>query len=205
MRLKCRKCKFVFWNNPIPCVSFLLAKGGKILLIQRAKGPLKGYWCLPGGFLEYEESPKEGIKREIEEELRIKILIKQLVGVYQIDNDPNLDMELCPAHKSNSSWLLLTAFGIAFIILASGFYLFFVSSTKSAKQGFSKVNLSKLDKEEKAIYALLKEKEGSMYQSDLIKETGFSKVKMTRVLDRLTNKKIIDRNRRGMTNIIILK
>jgi len=122
-----------------------------------------------------------------------------------IDNDPNLDMELCPAHKSNSSWLLLTAFGIAFIILASGFYLFFVSSTKSAKQGFSKVNLSKLDKEEKAIYALLKEKEGSMYQSDLIKETGFSKVKMTRVLDRLTNKKIIDRNRRGMTNIIILK
>ena len=88
MRLKCRKCKFVFWNNPIPCVSFLLAKGGKILLTQRAKGPLKGYWCLPGGFLEYEESPKEGIKREIEEELRIKILIKQLVGVYQIDNDP---------------------------------------------------------------------------------------------------------------------
>jgi uncharacterized membrane protein len=44
-----------------------------------------------------------------------------------------------------------------------------------------------------------------MYQSDLIKETEFSKVKITRILDKMESKDVIDRKRRGMTNIIVLK
>ena len=38
----------------------------------------------------------------------------------------------------------------------------------------------------------------------LIQETGFSKVQMTRILDRMEGRKIIERKRRGMTNVIIL-
>ena len=44
-----------------------------------------------------------------------------------------------------------------------------------------------------------------MYQSSLMKETGFSKVKTTRVLDRLETKKILERKRRGMTNLVVLR
>ena len=51
---------------------------------------------------------------------------------------------------------------------------------------------------------LLRE-EGSVYQSDLIKETKLTKVKVSRVLDKLEGKGLIERKRRGMTNIIVLK
>lgn len=119
-------------------------------------------------------------------------------------SDPDLNLEECPAHNNNSiSWVLVIAFGISFIILVSGVYMIFMPSKKTKE--FSKVDLSKLNKEEKKIYNLLKENGGSMYQSDLVKETEFSKVKITRILDKMENKKIIDRKRRGMTNIVVLR
>ena len=77
-----------------------------------------------------------------------------------------------------------------------------MSTLKETKK--PKVNLSKLDKEEKQIYNIIKNHE-SIYQSDLTKETDFSKVKITRILDKLESKKIIERRRRGMTNVIFLK
>ena len=67
------------------------------------------------------------------------------------------------------------------------------------------VELSKLDDDEKKIYASIKASDGASYQSDLIKELGMSKVQITRILDKLEAKKIIERKRRGMTNIVVLK
>ena len=51
----------------------------------------------------------------------------------------------------------------------------------------------------------LKTTEGSAYQSDLIKATGYSKVKVTRILDKMESKGIVERKRRGMANIIVMK
>ncbi|MBR9699323.1 MarR family transcriptional regulator [Candidatus Woesearchaeota archaeon] len=109
-------------------------------------------------------------------------------------------MAQCPAHTSNTSWFILISFTIAILILGSGLYLIFMPKNipKKAKP-------SRLDHEEKRIYDLLKASQGSLYQSDLIKETGWTKVKMTRILDRLEQKGIIDRKRRGMTNIVVLR
>ncbi len=87
-RLSCSKCGFVLWSNPKPVVSLLINKGDEVLLVQRAKEPLYGYWCLPGGFLEYEESPQVGLMRELKEELGSEVSIETLIGIYQIDNDP---------------------------------------------------------------------------------------------------------------------
>lgn len=93
--LNCSKCGFTFWNNPKPVVSVVLKKRGKILLIQRNKAPLKGYWCLPGGYVNYEEAPEAAAVRETKEETSLDIKINKLIGVFQIDNDPrgvNLDL-----------------------------------------------------------------------------------------------------------------
>ena len=76
---------------------------------------------------------------------------------------------------------------------------------ESQKNVFKKTDMSKLDEEEKNIYHLLKQNNGSMYQSDIIKETNFSKVKTSRILDKMSGKGLIERQRRGMTNIVILK
>jgi uncharacterized integral membrane protein len=67
------------------------------------------------------------------------------------------------------------------------------------------IDLSKLDSEEKKIAGILTQSNGSAFQSDLTEKSGFDKVKVTRILDRLEGKQIIERRRRGMTNIVLLK
>ncbi len=120
---------------------------------------------------------------------------------------PGLNAEECPAHNSNTSWRLVSAFGVSFLILASGIYLTFMPRQNGEPEHRKKkeVDASALEEEEKRVYELIKLKEGSIYQSDLIKETGLTKVKISRLLDRLEGKGIIDRKRRGMTNIVVLK
>lgn len=93
--LLCPNCGFIFWNNPKPVTSAILEKDGKILMIKRSKEPLKDYWVLPGGYINYEEKSEDALIREIKEETNLDISIISLVGVYQIDNDPggiNLDI-----------------------------------------------------------------------------------------------------------------
>jgi len=67
------------------------------------------------------------------------------------------------------------------------------------------INYSKLDNEEKVIVKNLEDAEGTMFQSDLVEKSQFDKVKVTRILDRLEGKQMIERKRRGMTNVVILK
>jgi ADP-ribose pyrophosphatase YjhB (NUDIX family) len=86
--LTCSKCGFIFWNNPKPVVSILIEKQNKILMIKRGKTPLKDYWVLPGGYIDYEEEPETAIIRETKEETGLSIMISNLIGVYPIDNDP---------------------------------------------------------------------------------------------------------------------
>lgn len=121
-------------------------------------------------------------------------------------HEGNLDMKNCPAHTSNVSWFIMASFGISFLILGIGVYMLFMKPTMDIqRKSYKSLDVATLNDEEKKIYSLIKEKEGSAYQADLIKETGFSKVKMSRILDRLETKGILERKRRGMTNIIVLK
>ena len=62
-----------------------------------------------------------------------------------------------------------------------------------------------LGAEEKMLYNFIKEKHGSVFQSDLVKQFNLSKVKVTRILDRLESSGLIERRRRGMTNLVIIK
>ena len=114
-------------------------------------------------------------------------------------------MEECPAHNSNTSWYILGAFFLVSIALAIGVLMIFTPEQENKKEEYKKVDMTKLDAEEQKIIRLLEEKEGSTYQSDLIKETGHSKVKITRTLDKMENKGILEKKRRGMTNIVVLK
>ncbi|MCL3782042.1 NUDIX hydrolase [Prolixibacteraceae bacterium JC049] len=40
----------------------------QVLLIRRKNDPFKGYWALPGGFVDAQESLKQACKRELQEE-----------------------------------------------------------------------------------------------------------------------------------------
>lgn len=65
-------------------------------------------------------------------------------------------------------------------------------------------DLSGLKQEEKQVFSLVKENKAA-FQSDLIEKTGFGKAKMTRIIDRLEGKGFVERKRRGMTNVVVLK
>jgi ADP-ribose pyrophosphatase YjhB (NUDIX family) len=84
--LSCQKCGFIFWNNPKPATNVVILKDGKILLLKRATEPYKGYWCLPGGYIDYGETPEEAVIRETKEEAGLDIKIHGLVGVYMTDD-----------------------------------------------------------------------------------------------------------------------
>jgi len=65
--------------------------------------------------------------------------------------------------------------------------------------------LNKLNDDEKLVFDKIIESEGTIFQSDLVDKTKFTKVKVTRLLDKLEGKGLIERKRRGMTNVVILK
>lgn len=114
------------------------------------------------------------------------------------------DMLQCPAHNSNASWYFLLGFGIGFILVAFGFYLSFVPKPVS-KKSFKEINLSSLDSDSLKVYNFLKSKNGAVFQSDLINETGYSKVKISRILDKMEMDEVVERKRRGMANLIVLR
>lgn len=93
--LHCSNCGFIFWNNPKPVASVLIHQNNKVLLLRRARQPLRGYWCLPGGYINYDETPEQAACREVQEEIGLELKIEGLIGVYRIDNDPrgvNIDI-----------------------------------------------------------------------------------------------------------------
>jgi 8-oxo-dGTP diphosphatase len=53
---------------------------GRVLAIQRDDD---GRWVPPGGVLELDETPADGVTREVLEETGIKVRVERLTGVYK--------------------------------------------------------------------------------------------------------------------------
>ncbi len=123
-----------------------------------------------------------------------------------VHSTPDIDMSKCPVHTSNISWLIILSFVIASFIFASGLYVLIkpLNALKKTEPVFTEVDTSLFDEKELTVYDYLKSKGGSAYQSDLVKATGFPKVQMTRILDKMEYNHILERKRRGMTNIVVL-
>src|SRR5947209_19454680 len=68
-------------QRPLVGVGAILLRRDRILMAQRGKEPLKGWWSLPGGALETGESLKDAVRREVREETGLEILP---VGVLEI-------------------------------------------------------------------------------------------------------------------------
>jgi len=67
-RYVCNACDEIHYQNPKNVVGCLLEWQGKVLLCKRAIEPRYGYWTLPAGFMENNETVMEGAAREAFEE-----------------------------------------------------------------------------------------------------------------------------------------
>ncbi len=117
----------------------------------------------------------------------------------------------CPMYDTISKQTFL-ALGIVGLLIIVGLVLIFskpeekiIIKTKTIKEKSKKIDTSKLDKTEKEVVELLEKENGGMFQADLKEKIGMGKVGMTRLLDKLEAKQIIERKRRGMNNLVVLK
>ena len=60
----------------------MVIRGGKVLLIQRGKEPLKGRWVIPGGTVELGETLEDAVAREVREETGIVVRPREVVLVF---------------------------------------------------------------------------------------------------------------------------
>ena len=67
-RAVCTVCGHIHYQNPKVVSGCILEWEDKILLCKRATEPRSGYWTLPAGFLENNETVSEGALRETREE-----------------------------------------------------------------------------------------------------------------------------------------
>lgn len=59
--------------------------------------------------------------------------------------------------------------------------------------------------DERKIIQLIIDEGGTIFQSQLIEKSGYSKSKVSLVLDRLEARRILERRRHGMSNVVVLK
>jgi thiamine-phosphate pyrophosphorylase len=83
VRLFCPECGKPVYENPLPATAAVVFNEcNEILLAKRSVEPKKGEWCLPGGFIELDETPENGCLRELHEETGLEAEVDKLVGVY---------------------------------------------------------------------------------------------------------------------------
>ena len=83
-RLVCPDCGFIAYENPKIVVGSVASWQDRVLLCRRAIDPRKGFWTLPAGYLEQNETTEAGALREAWEEARARLTLDGLLAVYNI-------------------------------------------------------------------------------------------------------------------------
>jgi 8-oxo-dGTP diphosphatase len=69
---------------PQAAVSCAVFRGGRVLLVERAKGVAAGLWSLPGGHIEPGEAASAAALRELREETGVGAELAGIVGVRDV-------------------------------------------------------------------------------------------------------------------------
>ncbi|WP_321395298.1 NUDIX hydrolase [Emcibacter sp.] len=94
----CDSCDFVYYENPKIVVGSVVIwretpeAEEEFLLCRRSINPRRGYWTIPAGFMEQNETTEEGAQREAREEACADIEIKALLAVYNIPRISQVQM-----------------------------------------------------------------------------------------------------------------
>jgi uncharacterized membrane protein len=131
------------------------------------------------------------------------------IGLKNIVDDTCSHGPTCSMYDTISiqTWLSLS---IVAIILIIGIVIMFSKPkeklvVKTIRERKKKKDYSGLEKKEKEVVDLLLNEGNAMFQADLMEKLSLGKVGVTRLLDKLEAKQIIERKRRGMNNLVVLK
>jgi hypothetical protein len=138
----------------------------------------------------------------------IAILLTKLFSPVQIQITLDSGQEIVtesPQYFSFSEVLLMVV--CAFLMGSAAIYLYYKSDIKSKVSNIISNNnsgdpaiLKLLKPDERKVFLALHNSKGEMLQNALVRKSGLSKVKVTRILSRLEKKGLITRTRHGLTN-----
>ncbi|MBI4448495.1 hypothetical protein HY641_00520 [Candidatus Woesearchaeota archaeon] len=112
----------------------------------------------------------------------------------------------CPyVEMSKLAFPKFAAFLVDLGLFGVGLYLYLQKSPQEKAAKHARSVSSKLGGEERKIVDLLLASQGMAFQHEIVRKLEMSKVKVTRLLDKLEHGSLIERRRRGMTNLVVLK
>ena len=83
-RYVCDRCGTIHYQNPKLIVGCVPEDGGRILLCKRAIEPRRGYWTVPAGFMENDETLQQAAERESHEEALARVEIGSLLTIVHV-------------------------------------------------------------------------------------------------------------------------
>lgn len=84
LRAVCPACGTIHYENPLIVVGTVPYTGDRVLLCKRAIEPRLGKWTLPAGFMELNETMRDGAARETAEEAGAQIELGALFSAVSI-------------------------------------------------------------------------------------------------------------------------
>lgn len=91
-RLQCPECGYIAYSNPKMVVGAVCTWEERFLMCRRAIEPRLGFWTVPAGFLELDESTAEGAVREVLEEAGAEVEIERVIGFFEIPHIGQIHM-----------------------------------------------------------------------------------------------------------------
>ena len=84
IRAVCEYCNTIHYVNPNVVAGCIPVWEDKVLLCKRAIEPRHGYWTLPAGFMENQETLEEAAARECLEEANARVKIQDVFTIYSL-------------------------------------------------------------------------------------------------------------------------
>jgi ADP-ribose pyrophosphatase YjhB (NUDIX family) len=112
----CAACDTIHYHNPKLVVGCVPEHAGRILLCKRAIEPRLGYWTIPAGFMENDETLQQAAARESWEEALARVEIGSLLAVVHV-------LHAHQVHVMFRARLPEPAYGVGAESLETGLYL----------------------------------------------------------------------------------
>jgi len=87
-RPTCSTCDFVYYLHPKVVAATIPVRDGRVLLTRRGIEPSRGLWTFPGGYVDWGEDVASAARRETWEEVRLRLDLGGLVGIYSYAEAP---------------------------------------------------------------------------------------------------------------------
>lgn len=101
-RWVCLNCSEIHYSNPKIVTGCLPVWEDKVLLCRRAIAPRKGFWNVPGGYLENGERVEDGAIREVWEEAMARVVNLRIHTIYSIPHINQVYMHFLADMESSS-------------------------------------------------------------------------------------------------------